>query len=102
MSFDDWDDDEPRPRRRRRHDEDLRLSGPPRSGAVTAAGVVSIIMSAVFLLCGGCFGLGGLFCTGFGMAARQQGNIFPPDMFETMGGVLLGWAILHIVLGVCL
>lgn len=98
-SWDDWDDDESRPRRRR-FDEDLRHGGPPQSGAVTAAGVMSIVMAVLCMLCGGCFGLGGLFCTAMGAGARQQGNILPPEMLETYGGVFLGWALLHLILGV--
>ena len=97
---DDWDDD-PRPRRRRFGD-DLRHDAPPQSGIVTAAGVVSIVMAVVCMLCGGCFGLGGLFCTAVGAGARQQGNILPPEMFESAAGVLLGWSLLHLILGVVL
>jgi hypothetical protein len=100
-SWDEWDDDEPRSRRRRaRDDHDLRHDVPPHSGAVTSVGVISIVMAIIFMLCGGGFGLCGLFCTGVGMAARQQGNIFPPDLLESYGGVLLGWGILHLLLGV--
>lgn len=102
MGWDDWDEDEPKPRRRRRGDDsfDVCDGGAAHSGAVTGVGVVSIVLSALFLLCGGAFGLCGVFCASAGVAARQQGNIFPPDMFETAGGVLLGWALLHLLLGV--
>lgn len=98
-SWDDWDDDEPRPSRRR-YSDDVRYDAPPQSGAVTGAGVVSIGMAVLSMLCGGCSGLSGLFCTAVGAGARQQGNIFPPDMFDSAAGVLLGWALLHLVLGV--
>lgn len=103
-SWDDWDAGDSRPRRRRRADDDLDLrhDAPPQSGAVTGAGVVSIIMGVLFLICGGGFGMCGLFCAGAGMAARQQGNILPPEMLENFGGVLLGWGLLHLILGVCL
>src|SRR5262245_36364482 len=101
MGWDDWDDDDPQPRRRRRGDSlDLRDHGAAHSGAVTGVGVMSIVLSVLFLLCGGGFRLCGLFCASAGVAARQQGNILPPEMFETMGGVMLGWALLHLLLGV--
>ena len=102
MGWDDWDDDDPQPRRRRRGDDafDVRSDGPAHSGAVTGVGVVSIVVSVLFLLCGGSFGVCGVFCASAGMAARQQGNILPPEMFETAGGILIGWALLHLLLGV--
>lgn len=102
MGWDDWDDDDPQPRRRRGggHSFDVREGGPAQSSAVTGVGVVTIVLSVGFLLCGGSFGLCGVFCASAGVAARQQGNILPPEMFETAGGVLLGWALLHLLLGV--
>ncbi|GEM_PF-2592442 len=99
MSWDDWDDDEPRPRRGR-YGDDLRHDMPPQSGAVTAAGVVSIITAVYCMLCGGCSGVGGLFCGLAGAGARQQGNILPPDLFESAAAVFLTWALLHLGLGV--
>ena len=100
-SWDDWDDDEPRPRRSR-YGDDLRHDAPPQSGAVTAAGVITIIMAVLCMLGGGCTGACGLFCTAVGAGARQQGNILPPELFESTAAVLLGWALLHLILGVCL
>jgi hypothetical protein len=100
MSWDDdWDDDEPRPRRRR-YGDDIRQDMPPRSGSVTGAGVTSIIMSVMCLLCGGTFGVGGLCCGIAGAGARQGGNILPPDLFESAAAVFLTWALVHLVLGV--
>src|SRR5437773_1064271 len=99
MSWDNWDDDEPRPRRRRYDVDDLR-QGPRLSGAVTGAGVVTIIMGALSILCGGGFGVCGLFCAGAGAAARQQGNILPPEMLENYGGFFLAWGLFHLALGV--
>jgi hypothetical protein len=102
MAWDDWDDDEPRPRRSRRFDVDDLRQGTRQSGAVTGAGVVTIIMGALSLLCGGGFGICGLFCAGAGAAARQQGNIIPPEMLENYGGFFLAWGLFHLALGVCL
>ena len=101
MSWDNWDDDEPRPRRIQ-YGDDVRQNLPPRSGAVTAAAVVSIIMAVGCMLCGGCAGVSGLFCFVIGAGARQQGNILPPEMFESQGAVMGSWALVHLVLGVCL
>ena len=72
--------------------------GPRLSGAVTGAGVVTIIMGALSILCGGGFGVCGLFCAGAGAAARQQGNILPPEMLENYGGFFLA-ALIGIPLG---
>jgi hypothetical protein len=101
MSWDDWDDDEPRPRPRGSYDDlELRHGSPPQSGAVTGAGVVTIIMGVLFLLCGVTSGFCGVVFAGVGQMAREQGNVLPPGMFEVTGGVLLGQALLYLILGV--
>ncbi|MCI0682301.1 MAG: hypothetical protein L0Y71_09370 [Gemmataceae bacterium] len=100
MGWDDWDDDEPQPRRRRRDPFDVRDGRPEQSGAVTGAGVVTIVVSVLFLLCGGGLGVCGLFCTSAGAAARQQGGFLPPQLFERLGGIMLGWSLFHLLLAV--
>ena len=100
MGWDDWDEDEPFPRQPRWDDDGLRRSTPPQGGVVTAAGVITIILGVLFLLCGVCSGFVGILFAGVGQMARQQGNVLPPAPFEITGGVLLGWALLHLVLGV--
>ncbi len=103
MPWDDWDDEDelfPRQRRRGEEGDSLRRRGPPQGGVVTGAGVVTIIIGVLFLLCGVCSGFVGVLFAGVGQMARHQGNVLPPALFEVTGGVLLGWAILHLALGV--
>jgi hypothetical protein len=95
----DWDD--PPRRRRRRHDDlDLRRHGPDYSGAVTGAGVFTIVMGGLSLFCFICSGMLGLFMVGVGEMARQQGNMLP-GVFAATGGVILGLALLYLLVGIC-
>jgi len=94
----EWDE-EPRPRRRRFEDVSLRRGG-QLSGGVTAAGVFTIVMGGLSLLCFFCSGLMGLLFFSLGELGRQQGN-FLPGTFGAAGGVLLGLALLYLLVGVC-
>jgi hypothetical protein len=95
----DWDD-APRRRRRRNDELDLRRHGPDYSGAVTGAGVFTIVLGGLSLFCFFCAGMVGLFMVGVGEMARQQGNMLP-GMFAATGGVILGMALLYLLVGIC-
>jgi hypothetical protein len=96
----DWDDESPRRRRRRYDDLDLRRQEAQYSGAVTGAGVFTIVLGGLSLFCFLCTGMAGLFMVGIGEMARQQGNMLP-GMFAATGGVILLFALLYLIVGIC-
>ncbi len=108
---DDDDDDAPRSRRKNRADDDddnedyddrprrLKVSG--KSGAVTAVGIINIVLGSLVTLGGICFLLSGLVFTGAAVDARNQ---FGPQggggLFAAAGAMIVVLAILVLVLGV--
>ncbi len=104
---DDYDDAEWRPRRRRRPAYDEDFDTPPpwhprRSGAVTAVGVVNIILGSFALLGGLGLLLGGLVLTGFlwqhqQNVAQQGGQM--PNVSGVVGALTVVATILALLLG---
>lgn len=87
---DDWDDDDDRPRRRRDRDDDYeddyvdrRLRSTGHSGAVTAVGIINIIVGSLSALLGLCLFLGGAFVGG-------AANDFRGNPGAGLAGVLAG------------
>jgi hypothetical protein len=110
---DDWEDEDPRPRRRRpRYDDeyddddyDIRRRGRDveASGAVTALGVINIVLGSLVGLFSLCFLLAGLMFTGFAQDARQVGMNNPGvNVFALGGMVAMIVGVLILVFGVCL
>jgi hypothetical protein len=94
----DWDDV---PRRRRRYDDiELRRPAEQLSGAVTGAGIFTIIMGALSVLCSLSTGFCGVMIYLVGEADRQQGGMLPASV-GTTGGVIVGLALLYLIVGVC-
>lgn len=103
---DDWDDDDDRPRRRRRNDDDYdddyrgrSIRRVEHSGAVTAVGVISIVLGALFVLFGICAMLGGALAGG--AAHNLQGNP-GAGVFAVAAGFIVIFALLILVLAVLL
>ena len=95
---DDWDD---APRRRRRYEPvDVRRAGSHYSGGVTGAGVFSIIIGSLSLLCFMCSGFFGVMFLIIGEADRQQAAMLPQSVGLT-GGMLISFAFLYLSAGVC-
>ncbi len=91
---DDWDDDyDDRPRRRRDYDDydddyddrSMRRRLRERSGAVTAVGVISIVLGSLLVLFGLCWFFGGVLTAG--LAQEVRGN--PGAGFLSIAGGLI-------------
>jgi hypothetical protein len=94
----DWDDV---PRRPRRYDDiDLRRPAEQLSGAVTGAGIFTIVMGALSILCSLSTGFCGTMILLVGEADRQQGGMLPAA-FGATGSVIVGLALLYLIVGVC-
>lgn len=105
---DDWEDDyDDRPRRRRRDDDDdydddyrgrsIRRAG--HSGAVTAVGVISIVLGSLFILLGICVLLGAALTGG---AARELRDQPGAGVVGILAGAVVIVALLILVLAVLL
>lgn len=104
---DDWDDDDDRPRRRRMRDDDdddyhddyvdRRLRRGERSGAVTAVGVINIVLGSLYVLGGLCLLLGGALVGG---AAQDFRGNPGGGLFAVFAGAIILFAFLIIVVAV--